>query len=91
MNTIQNGEIVHANVKVRHKGKSIVLKKIVYKQNNERTFYRKRILDKLRIYEPVKVIDVEIISRLGFEHKSINYTKAIKNEEFRNKITGSYD
>jgi|21_taG_2_1085346.scaffolds.fasta_scaffold22495_5 hypothetical protein len=91
MNTFKNNEIIYANLKVRHNGKTIVLKKIVYKQNNERTFYRKRILDKLGIYEQVKVIDVEIISRLGFEHKSNNYTKAKKNEEFRNKITGSYD
>jgi len=49
------------------------------------------LLSKLNISEPVKVIRVEIISRLGFENKAKGFTEVKANDEKRNKITGTYE
>jgi|14BtaG_2_1085337.scaffolds.fasta_scaffold72634_1 hypothetical protein len=87
---IEKGEIVFCNLKFRYKKKKYKLKEIVYKQTDG-YFYNKRILQPLNVCEKVKVYDIEILSRLGFENKNKGHIKAIKNEEKRNKITGAYE
>ena len=89
---IENGEILYCNLKVKHKKKEFLLKEVVYKQNIDKTFYNKRILDKINIKEKVDVFNVEIIERLGFENKSKEYTEVKKNDNNnRNEITGAYE
>lgn len=39
----------------------------------------------------VKVIDLQIHSRVGFKNKSKGYTEVKRNEQIRNKITGAYE
>ena len=46
---------------------------------------------KLKIKEPVKVEDVKVISRLGFESKAKGFTEVKGSDEKRNKITGAYE
>jgi len=87
---IKLGEIVYCDLTIEHKGNKHILKKVVYK-NNGKLFYKKSHLEKLNIKDLVKVIDVNVISRLGFENKSKEYTEVKANNEKRNKITGAYE
>jgi hypothetical protein len=83
-------EIVFCNMTILHKGKKHILKKIVYK-NEGNLFYESKHLKPLKINEPVKIINIKVISRLGFESKAIGYTEVKRNDEIRNKITGAYE
>jgi len=90
MNNVKIGEIVYCNLTIEHKGNKHILKEVVYKNNGE-LFYKRNYLEKLKIKEAVKVIDVDVISRLGFENKSKEFTEVKANNEKRNKITGAYE
>jgi|TARA_R110001632_G_scaffold6803_1_gene27497 hypothetical protein len=90
MNNVKIGEIVYCNLTIEHKGNKHILKEVVYKNNGE-LFYKRNHLEKLKIKEAVKVIDVDVISRLGFENKSKEFTEVKANNEKRNKITGAYE
>lgn len=87
---IKLGEIVYCDLTIEHKGNKHILKKVVYK-NNGKLFYKKSHLEKINIKDSVKVIDVNVITRLGFENKSKEYTEVKANNEKRNKITGAYE
>ena len=88
---IKQGEIVYCNLKFMFDKKEYKLKEVVYKQEDG-FFYNRRLLQPLKIDEKVRVYDVEILARLGFENKNIGYTKAVKNDNnTRNKITGAYE
>jgi len=87
---IKLGEIVYCDLTIEHKGNKHILKKVVYK-NNGKLFYKKSHLEKLNIKDSVKVLDVNVITRLGFENKSKEYTEVKANNEKRNKITGAYE
>jgi len=88
---MKKGEIVYCNLKIQHKNKTILLKEVVYKLVDG-LYYNKRILDAHKISKAVKVLNVDIIARLGFENKNLGYTEAVANDNHkRNKITGSYD
>jgi hypothetical protein len=87
---VELGEIVYCDLTIIYKGTKHKLEKVVYK-NDGNLFYKKTLLDKLKIKEPVKVEDIKIISRLGFESKATGYTEVKKNDEQRNKITGTYE
>ena len=89
-NKVELGEIVFCDLIIIHKGKKHKLEKVVYK-NDGNLFYKKTLLDKLKITEPVKVEDIKIISRLGFESKATGYTEVKGSDETRNKITGTYE
>ena len=89
-NLIKQGEIVYCNLKFRFDKKVYELKEIVYKQTDG-FFYNRRLLEPLKIKESVRVFDVEILARLGFENKSLGHTEAVKSNEQRNKITGAYE
>lgn len=89
-NFIGLNEIVFCNLKIIYKNKTYELKKLVYKNNGD-LFYNKKILSKLNISEPVNIVDIDIISRLGFENKAKGFTEVKANTEIRNKITGTYE
>ena len=54
-------------------------------------FYNRSYLEKLKIKEPVKVEDIKVISRLGFQKNNKGFTEVKGNDEKRNKITGAYE
>jgi CRISPR/Cas system CSM-associated protein Csm5 (group 7 of RAMP superfamily) len=89
-NTVKLGEIVFCDLTIIHKKTKYELKKVVYK-NDGNLFYKPIYLDKLNIKEPVKVENIKIIARLGFENKTKSFTKVKGNDEKRNKITGTYE
>lgn len=89
-NELKIGEIVFCDLTIIHKGTKHKLEKVVYK-NDGNLFYKRSYLDKLKIKEPVKVEDINIISRLGFENKSKGFTEVKGSDEIRNKITGAYE
>ena len=60
-------------------------------KNNGKLFYKRNHLEKLKIKEAVKVIDVDVIARLCSENKSKEFTEVKANNEKRNKITGAYE
>lgn len=85
------GEIVYCDLIVRHKGKNIKIKKVVYKNDGNKFFYNRRNLEILKIKEPVLIKEVKIISRLGYENNATGYTEVKRSEEQRNNITGAYE
>lgn len=87
---LKQDEIIYCNAKCNYKGKEYRLEKIVHK-HTDGYFYNRRNLEPLGIKEPVKLYDIEIISRLGFANKAKGYTEVKASQEERNKITGSYD
>ena len=89
-NKVEIGEIVFCDLIINYKGTKHKLKKVVYK-NDGNLFYNRKHLEDLKIKEPVKVEDVKIISRLGFENKAKGFTEVKANTEIRNKITGAYE
>ena len=90
MNNVKFGEIVYCDLTIEYKENKHILKEVVYK-NDGKLFYKRNHLEKLKIKEAVKVIDVNVISRLGFENKSKEYTEVKANNEKRNKTTGAYE
>jgi len=87
---VELGEIVFCNLTIIHKGKKHKIRNIVYK-NDGNLFYESKYLKKLKIKEPVNIENINIISRLGFENKSKEYTEVKGSDEKRNKITGAYE
>ena len=87
---VEVGEIVFCDLTIEHKNKKHELRKIVYK-NDGNLFYKRNHLEKLNIKEPVKVEDIKVISRLGFENKAKGFTEVKGSDEKRNKITGAYE
>ena len=85
-------EIVYANLKVRHKGKIVKLERVVYKENDDLTYTNHRVLGDYKIKEPVEVVDVEVITSLGYENGKQGYSLGVKNDNMtRNAITGAYE
>ena len=87
---INKGEIVYCNMTIKHKSKKYELKNIVYK-NVGKKFTKKHYLKPLGINEDVEIIDIKILSRLGFENTTKDYTEVKKSNEKRNNITGAYE
>lgn len=75
---LQQGEIVYCNLTIINNGKKQIINRVVYKKVDG-------------YYKGNKVLDVEIISRLGFENRVKGYDVGIKNDEKRNNITGAYE
>jgi len=71
MNELAKGEIVLCNLKFKHNRKSYYIKDVVYKYTDG--YYRRaRVLSKLNIHDKVKIDELEIIRRMGFENKSLS-------------------
>lgn len=79
-------EIFFCNLTLENKKSKIVLKEVVYKEENG--YYKNT---RLGIKEPLKVLNVDVICSLGFENKNKGYDIGIKSEEKRNNITGAYE
>jgi hypothetical protein len=89
-NDVSLKEIVFCDLTISYKNKIYELKKLVYK-NDGNMFYNKKVLSKLNISEPVDIVGINIISRLGFENQSKEFTEVKRNDEIRNNITGAYE
>ncbi len=89
-NDVSLKEIVFCDLTISYKNKTYELNKLVYK-NDGNMFYNKKVLSKLNISEPVEIVDINIISRLGFENQSKEFTEVKGSDEVRNKITGAYE
>ena len=89
---IQEKEIVYCNAKCKYKGKVYQLKEIVYKHTDGWYWNHLELLKKRNINEKVMIYDIEIISRLGFENQSQEFTEVKANDNNkRNRITGAYE
>jgi len=75
---IEIGEIVYCNLTIIKKNNEVQLKEIVYKQKDG-------------YYKGFKVVDIDIIKRLGYENKSKGFDEVKKSDEKRNNITGAYE
>jgi len=75
---IEQGEIVFCNLTIIKKGKKEKINKVVYKEVDG-------------LYKGDRVVDIEIISRLGFENRTKGYDIGTKSDEKRNNITGVYE
>lgn len=62
MNT--QAKILLVDLTIEHKGKIYILKDVVYTPSGE-TYYRKKVLAKLKITEPVRVIKYKPIKVIG--------------------------
>ncbi len=83
---MERKEIFYCNLTLQN-GKDIIeLKKVVYKKQDG---YFKNV--RLGIKEPLKVIKIDVITSLGFENLSNEYTEVKQSNEKRNKITGAYE
>jgi len=78
-------EILFCNIIVLDGKKEILVEKVVLLEDE--IIYNNRKLFK----SPLKIIKKEVIKSLGFENKNNGFVNAIKSEEKRNIITGSYD
>jgi len=87
---LELGEIVFCDLTIMHNGKLHKLKNVIYKNNGE-PLLNQRFLKYLKIKEPVKIEEIRVISRLGFENKSKDFTSVKGSDETRNKITGAYE
>lgn len=63
---LENREIVYCNIKFTYNKKDYELKEVVYK-NVDGYYHNIAKLLKLKIKESVKITEIEIIKRLGFE------------------------
>lgn len=87
----QKGEIVYCNLTLFDGKKKVKAEKVVYKDYGDGLFHNNRILRFLGFNEPLKILSVKVISRLGFENKPSGYTEVKGSDEKRNKITGAYE
>jgi hypothetical protein len=83
---MERKEIFYCNLTLQDGKNTIELKKIVYKEEEG---YFKNV--RLGIKEPLKVIKIDIITSLGFENLSNEYTEVKQSNEKRNNITGAYE
>jgi hypothetical protein len=90
-NKVELGEIVFCDLTIIHKGHKHKIKDVVYKNKGNNTFCNMRNLKDLNIKECVRIENIDIISRLGFENKSKGFTEVKGSNEKRNKITGAYE
>ena len=83
---MERKEIFYCDLTLQNGKNTIKLNKVVYKEENG---YFKNI--RLGIKEPLKVINIDVITSLGFENLSNEYTEVKQSNEKRNKITGAYE
>ena len=95
---IKEGEIVVCNLKLKSKNKITILNDIIfsrfyvdkyprlYKKQYKYFFNKHKLKDDF--YE---VVNIEILLRAGFKHKSKKYIKANKSDVTRDVISGKYD
>lgn len=86
------GTIYLINAKFKYKKKEYKLYEVVWKYNEKKIYDRMRVLQSMKVKQPVKLYDIEILKELGHENKGIlGYVKAKKSDEQRNNTTGAYE
>ena len=89
-NNIKYKEIVYCDLKFSFKKKQYEVKEVVYKLTDG-YYHNKRILSQFKIDESVKVDSIKIISRLGFENKTKEFTEVESNKLSERNKSGGYD
>ena len=96
---IEPGEIVLCNVKVIDAKKRIfVLKEVIFSQDydKDRThFYQsssrdRRYTSKVKSKFDLKIINIDVIARLGYKFNSTDYTEHQKSETKTRDLNGTY-
>lgn len=97
MEEIKVGEIVYATITVKdEKNKTHELRKVVFSRQWESEYpilrqeVYTRFLKQNNIKKDCTIIDVIILAHTGFKHKAKGYTRAKRNEQIRDAITGAY-
>jgi hypothetical protein len=86
------GTIYLINAKFKYKKKQYKLLEVVWKYQGNKQYTRMRVLEGMKVKQPVTLYDIEIIKELGHENKGIlDYIKAKKSDEQRNNTTGAYE
>ena len=86
------GTIYLINAKFKYKKKEYKLYDVVWKYNEKKIYDRMRILQSMKVKQPVTLYDIQVIKKLGHENKGIlGYVKAKKSDEQRNNTTGAYE
>lgn len=91
---LQKGEIALSffHYKNKHSNSKI---EIVYKRPSDSEElideYTKKCFERRTKCKIESLFEIELIRRMGFEHKSKSYTLATKSEEKRDTKTGKYD
>ena len=62
------GTIYLINAKFKYKKKEYKLYDVVWKYNNKKIYDRMRILQKMKVKQPVTLYDIEILKELGHEN-----------------------
>jgi hypothetical protein len=75
---MERKKILYCNLTVLKDKKKKIINEVVFK--NVDGFYKGN-----------KVLDIDIISVLGYENLTNDYTEIKKSDEKRNNITGAYD
>jgi len=99
---MENGQIVYCNLILKTlKGKIVKINKCVFSQpyeENKRNCLKwnnafdRILINKTKLKEDLTIEKIEIINKVGFIHKSNNYSMAKQNDNnIRNKITGAYE
>jgi len=73
---VELNEIVYCNITVKFlfnkKMKIHTFEKVVWKNIGANLFYRKKLFDAYKITEPLPIIELKVIARLGFANSSKN-------------------
>ena len=86
------GTIYLINAKFKYKKKQYKLLDVVWKYQGNNQYTRMRVLEKMKVKQPVTLYGIEIVKELGHENKGIlDYVKAKKSDEQRNNTTGAYE
>ena len=62
------GAIYLINAKFRYKKKEYKLYEVVWKYNSKKIYDRMRILQKMKVKQPVTLYEIEILKELGHEN-----------------------
>lgn len=91
---LQKGEIALTIFHYKDKTSNSKIE-IVYKRHSdiEGYFddYTKRCFERRTKCKIESVFEIELVKKMGFEHKSKSYTLAVRSEEKRDSKTGKYD
>ena len=91
--TIEKGEIIWAKVTYKD-GDGRFSKNMVYKRPNDGTQYGdyfQKVFKRRYGVTVDKIIRIDIIKRVGFEHKYRGFSLGVKSDEKRDSKTGKYD
>jgi len=99
---MEKGQIVYCNLTLKTiKGQIVKINKCVFSQpyeekkrdflNFENAFDR-ILINKTKLKENLKIEKIDVITEVGFIHKSNKYSMVKQNDNnIRNKITGAYE